>query len=174
MFSRCHRGGICALILPALSPQMKTPPFASLVVLLVGLSLTLTACQYPYAFVGSAPRSGTFLPYRSSGHAPLGDLAASTLGSNRDHYYYVIRGANTGTRCYSARPWYATTPGQQPSYPVSYQRHPYYSNSIFSSPYYNRSSSYGSSYTNRPWGGGYGFGQPFGWGTGLGLGSRWF
>lgn len=157
---------------------MKMPPLQSLVVLLVGLSLTLTACQYPYAYMGSTPYSGTFTPYRSSGRAPLGDLAASSLGSNRDHYYYVIRGANAGTRCYSARPYYSSIYSRPASYPVSYQRHPYYSNSIFSSPYYNRSSSYGSSYTNRPWGGGYGFGQPFSqpfnWGTGLGLGSRWF
>ncbi len=153
---------------------MKMPSLKLLAILLVGLSLTLTACQYPYAYNGSGPYRGTFTPYRTTGRGPLGDLAASTLGSNRDHYYYVIRGANAGTRCYSARPYYTGTYSRAAAYPVSYQLHPYYSNGIYSSPYYNRSPAYGTSYTNRPWGGGYGFGQPFSWGSGLGLGSRWF
>ena len=149
---------------------MNTLSIRSLALLLLGLSLTFTSCQYPYAYLGSTPGSGSFIPYRSTGRAPLGDVTASTLGSGRDHYLYVIRGAHTGTRSYSARPWYAGAG----SYPVSYQRHPYYSNSIFSSPYYSRSPSSIYSRTHRPWGGGYGFGQPFSWGTGLGLGSCWF
>lgn len=97
------------------------------------------------------------------------------MGSNRDLYYYVIRGEDTGKRYrYYGRPPSATACNRSSaSYPVSYAPH-YYSNSIHSSPYYNRSSSSIYSKTNRPWGGGYGFGQPFNWGTGLGLGSRWF
>lgn len=153
---------------------MKTLSFKSLLLLLIGVSLTLAACQYPYAYHDSGPYRGSFIPYRSAHGGPLGSLASSVLGSNRDRYCYVIRGANAGTRCYSARPYYANTSGPAASYPVSYNLHPYYSNRIHSSPYYSRSPSYGSSYTNRPWGGGYGFGQPFSWGTGLGLGSRWF
>lgn len=153
---------------------MKKPLLQSLVILLAGLSLTLTACQYPYAYNSSGPYRGTFTPYPAIGRGPLGDLAASTLGSNRDHYYYVIRGAHTGTRSYSIRPWYAGAGSYPARYPASYQLHPYYSNSIFSSPYYSRSPSSICSRTNRPWGGGYGFGQPFSWGTGLGLGSCWF
>ncbi len=145
----------------------------TLVLILVGASLALTSCQYPYAYNETGSYRGTFTPRHVTGGGLLGDLASSTLGSNRDHYYYVIRGANTGTRYYSARPYY-TGPVSRPVYPVSYQLHPYYSNSLHSSPYYNRSSSYVNSYTHRPWGGDYGFGQPFSWGTGLGLGSRWY
>lgn len=151
---------------------MTTQPFRSLVLLLLGASLALTSCQYPHSFYGYND-VGAFAPRRVTGSGILGDLTSSTLGSNRDHYYYVIRGANTGTRYYSARPYY-TGPVRRPVYPVSYQLHPYYSNNIHSSPYYNRSPSYAHSYTNRPWGGGYGFGQPFSWGTGLGLGSCWY
>lgn len=147
---------------------MKQLPFRLFLCILFGACLGLTSCQYPYGY----ENSGVFLPYRYTGRGPLGDLAASTLGSNRDHYYYVIRGSNAGTRFYTARPGYVC--GRPFSYPVSYQRHPYYSNSIFSSPYYSRSPSSIYSYTNRPWGGGYGFGQPFSWGSGLGLGSCWF
>lgn len=153
---------------------MKKPLLPLLLVLLAGLSLTLTACQYPYAYNSSGLHGGMFTPYRSSGHTPLGDLAASALGSNRDHYYYVIRGANAGTRYYTARPYYHTGPYRNTAYRTTYQRHPYFSNSSYSSPYYRRSPSNSNSYTNRPWGGGYGFGQPFNWGTGLALGSRWF
>ena len=148
-----------------------------LVVLLVGVSLTLTACQYPYSYNRSGIYGGTFTPYRTSGRGPLGDLAASTLGSNRDHYYYVIRGEEAGRRYryYGSPPYKASVSNRSAnSLPVSYYLHPYYSNRIHSSPYYNRSPSYGSSYTNRPWGGGYGFGQPFSWGSGIGLGSCWF
>lgn len=147
-----------------------------LVALLVGVSLTLTSCQYLYNYNDSGLYGGTFTPYRTSGRGPIGDLAASTRGSNRDHYYYVIRGEKAGKRYrYYGSPPYANAPGRSSgSLPVSYYLHPYYSNSIHSSPYYSRSSSSIYSTTNRPWGGGYGFGQPFNWGTGLGLGSYWF
>ncbi len=148
-------------------------PFRFLALLLLSASLALTSCQYPYAYHDGAAYRGTFRPRTVTGGGLLGDLASGPLGSNRDHYYYVIRGANSGTRYYSARPYY-TGPVSRPTYPVSYQLHSYYSNTIHSSPYYNRSPSYGSSYTNRPWGGGYGFGQPFNWGTGVGIGSRWY
>ena len=156
---------------------MKMPPLQSLVVLLVGLSLTLTACQYPYAYNGSDPCRGTFTPYRKSGRGPLGDLAASTLGSNSDHYCYVIRGAEAGRRYryYGSPPYAKATNRSSASLPVSYYLHPYYSNSSHSSPYYSRNSSSNHSTSRRPWGGGYGFGQPFSWGTtGLGLVSFWF
>ena len=154
---------------------MKTLSLHSLVVLLVAVSLTLTACQYPYGYGynSSGPYARTFTPYGSTGYGPLGSLTSCVLGSNRDRYYYVIRGTNAGTR-YSARSYYASAPIRPAIYPVSYQVHPYYSTPLHSSPYYSRSPSYSYSYTNRPWGGGYGFGQPFNWGTGLGLGSRWF
>ena len=141
-----------------------------LLVLLVGASSALTSCQYLYSY----HNSGAFIPYRSAGRGPIGNLAASTLGSNRDHYYYVISGTHAGTRYYSARPYDTRASSRPAIYPLSYNLHPYYSNDIHSSPYYNRSPSNGSSFTNRPWGGGYGFGQPFNWGTGLGVGSRWF
>ena len=165
---------------------MKTLPLHSLVVLLVGLSLTFTACQYPnhafaYDDLGRPIGHGVFRHQSTAGDCPLGALSSSVLGSNRDHYYYVIRGTDTGSRYYSARPYYSigsprytTSTSRHPIYPISYQRHPYYSNDLYSSPYYNRSSSSIYSTTNRPWGGGYGFGQPFNWGNGLGLGSRWF
>jgi len=147
-----------------------------LVVLLVGLSLTLTACQYLYNYNDSGPYSGTFTPYRNSGRNPIGDLSASTLGSNRDHYYYVIRGEKAGQRYryYGSPPYAQATNRSAGSLPTSYYLHPYYSNSSHSSPYYSRSSSSIYSTTNRPWGGGYGFGQPLHWGTGLGLMSWWF
>ncbi len=167
---------------------MKLPSLHPLVVLLVGLSLTLTACQYPndaYAYdpLGRPLGRGVFRHQSTTAYSPLGSLSSSVLGSNRDHYYYVIRGTDTGTRYYSARPYYSSTSphpgyasptGPHPIYPISYQHHPYYSNYRYSSPYYTRSPSNGNSYTNRPWGGPYGFGVPFNWGTGIGLGSRWF
>ena len=155
---------------------VKMPSIHPLVALLVGVSLTLTGCQYLYNYNDSGPYGGTFTPYRTSGRRPIGDLAASTLGSNRDHYYYVIRGEEAGRRYrYCGSPPYASATNRSSgSLPVSYYLHPYYSNRIHSSPYYSRSSSSIYSTTNRPWGGGYGFGQPFNWGTGLGLGSYWF
>ncbi|MCF7785445.1 MAG: hypothetical protein K9N47_04940 [Prosthecobacter sp.] len=165
---------------------MKLPSLHPLVVLLVGLSLTLTACQYPnhaYAYddLGRPVGYGFFRHQSTTGNSPLGALSCSVLGSNRDHYYYVIRGTDAGSRYYSARPYFSSTSprytsstSRHPIYPISYQRHPYYSNYLYSSPYYNRSSSSIYSNTNRPWGGGYGFGQPFNWGSGMGLGSRWF
>lgn len=166
---------------------MKLPSLHPLVVLLVGLSLTLTACQYPdhaYAYddLGRPLGHGIFRHQSTTGDIPLGALSSSVLGSNRDHYYYVIRGTDAGTRYYSASPYYSSasprytsSPRRHPIYPISYERHPYYSNDMYSSPYYTRSSSSIYSKTNRPWGGGYGFGQPFSWNsTGLGLGSRWF
>jgi hypothetical protein len=165
---------------------MKLPSLHPLVVLLVGLSLTLTACQYPnsaYAYddLGNPVGHGVFRHQSTIPYSPLGSLSSSVLGSNRDHYYYVIRGTDAGSRYYSARPIYSSTSprytsstSRHPIYPISYQHHPYYSNYRYSSPYYTRSSSSIHSYTNRPWGGPYGFGVPFNWGTGLGLGSRWF
>jgi hypothetical protein len=167
---------------------MKLPSFSPLVVLLVGISLTFTACQYPnhaYAYddLGRPVGYGVFRHQSTTGYSPLGALTSSVLGSNRDHYYYVIRGTNAGSRYYSSRPYYssitprrsyASSSSSHSIYPISYQRHPYYSNNSYSSPYYARSPSNSSSYSNRPWGGGYGFGMPFNWGIGLGLGSRWF
>ncbi|MHB1081901.1 MAG: hypothetical protein ACYC67_21105 [Prosthecobacter sp.] len=58
---------------------MKKPLLQSLLILLVGLSLTLTACQYPYACNGSGPYRGTFTPYHTTGRGPLGALTASPL-----------------------------------------------------------------------------------------------
>lgn len=150
---------------------MQTP--RSLVLFFLGSLLALTSCQYPYSFYGFNDRD-VLVPRRVTGSGILGDLTSSGLGSNRDHYYYVIRGANTGTRYYTARPYY-TGPVRQPACPVSYQVHHYFANSIHSSPYYMRSPTYTGSYTNRPWGGCYGFGQPMSYNnTGVGIGSRWF
>ena len=162
-----------SLELPLTVKKLSIQP---LVVLLVGVSLTLTACQYLYNYNDSGSYSGTFTPYRASGRRPIGDLAASTLGSNRDHYFYVIRSeeAKRRYRYYGSPPYAKATNRSAGSLPTSYYLHPYYSNSSHSSPYYSRSSSSIYSTTNRPWGGGYGFGQPFNWGTGLGLGSCWF
>ena len=152
---------------------MNIPPLRSLFLLLLGTSLALTSCQYPYSFYGYND-VGAFAPRRVTGSGILGDLSSSALGSNRDHYYYLIRGEKAGTRYYSTRPYY-TGPVRRPTYPVTYQAHSYFSNPIHSSPYYNRSSSYQNSYTNRPWGGAYGFGQPLSYNsTGVGIGSRWF
>ncbi|WP_395735737.1 hypothetical protein [Prosthecobacter sp.] len=172
---------------------MKLPSPYTLVVLLVGLSLTLTACQYPnhaYAYddLGRPVGRGIFRHQSTAASPPLASLSSSVLGSNRDHYYYVISGPNAGSRYYTSptyhtRSYYSRTgplrshasPARShPIYRISYERHPYYSNPIYSSPYYSRSSSSSQSYTNRSWGGGYGFGMPYNWGIGLGLGSRWF
>ncbi|WP_395748072.1 hypothetical protein [Prosthecobacter sp.] len=167
---------------------MKLPSLHPLVVLLVGLSLTLTACQYPrYAYgydsLGRPVGHGIFRHQSTTYGSPLGSLTKSVLGSNRDHYLYVIRGTNAGSRYYTSPTYYTSTSPYRgysgsmvrcPIYPISYQRHPYYSNSLYSSPYYARSPSSSHSYSNRPWGGGYGFGMPYNWGVGLGLGSRWF
>ncbi|WP_395743264.1 hypothetical protein [Prosthecobacter sp.] len=170
---------------------MSSPSLRPLALLLVAASFALTACRYPdhaYAYddLGRPVGRGIFRPASTTAYSPLGAAASSVLGSNRDHYYYVISGSNAGTRYYSARPYYGTgaRPGygsparRLPIYRVTYERHPYYSNPLYSSPYYSRSPTYYGSYNHRPWGGGYGFGQPYSqplnWGTGLALGSRWF
>ncbi|MCB1277546.1 glycine zipper domain-containing protein [Prosthecobacter sp.] len=160
---------------------MKTHSFRAVVILLVGASLTLTSCQYPYYNMGPNQRAGTL--YGAAGGALLGGiasrrhpaqgmliggliggLAGNAIGASRDRYYYVNRSSGYGNRYYYGRPYSSS----------SYYRHPYYSNSSYFSPYYSRSPNYVSRYNYRPWGGGFGFGQPFGWGSGLGIGSRWF
>lgn len=154
---------------------------SSLLVLLVGTSLVLSSCQYPYGYGynSTGPYAGTFIPYRYTGRNPIGDLSSSALGTNRDRYYYVIRGTGAGQRYYGIRTVHHS-PNSRPAglYPRSYYMHPYYSNRSYSSPYYSRSSSSMNSMTNRPWGGSYGYGvpysQPHNWGSGLGLGSIWF
>jgi hypothetical protein len=173
---------------------MKTHLFRSAMLLLVGASLALTSCEYPYyqnGYYGSGSgynqRTGTV--YGAAGGALLGGiignqsrrplegaliggilggLAGNAIGANRDRYYYV-RGGPAYDNRYTNRYYYG-----RPSYSSSYYRHPYFSNSYYGSPYYSRRPTYVSRYSYRPWGGGYGFGQPFGWGTGFGLGSRWY
>ena len=125
---------------------MKLPSLHPLVVLLVGLSLTLTACQYPndaYAYddLGRPAARGIFRHQSTLPYSPLGSLSSSVQGSNRDHYYSVIRGTDAGSRYYSARPYYSSTSprytsstSRHPIYPISYERHPYYSNDRYSSP----------------------------------------
>ena len=163
---------------------MKTPSLRFIVILVVGASMTLSSCQYPYYNMGPNQRAGTL--YGAAGGALLGGLFSNrhpvqgvlvggllggllgnTIGSSRDRYYYVNRSSGYGNRYYSSSAYRPTY------YSSSYYRHPYYSNSYYSSPFYNSTPSY-SSYNYRPWGGGYGFGQPMGWGSGLGIGSRWY
>lgn len=169
---------------------MKTQTLRSLVILLVGASLALTSCQYPYYSMGPNQRAGTL--YGAAGGAVLGGLishrhpvqgilvggllgglAGSAIGSSRDRYYYVNRSAGYGNRYYYGRPYYSNSYNRTSYSPSPYYRHPYYSNSSYSSPYYSRTPAY-SHYSYRPWGGSYGFGQPYGWGPGMGIGSRWY
>jgi len=169
---------------------MKTPSLRFIVLLLVGASMTLTSCQYPYYNMGPNQRAGTL--YGAAGGALLGGLVShrhplqgvlvggllggllgNTVGLSRDRYYYVNRSSGYGNRYYYGRPYYSSSAYRPTYYSSSYYRHPYYSNSGYSSPFYNRTPSY-SSYNYRPWGGGFGFGQPFGLGSGFGLGSRWY
>lgn len=161
---------------------MKTHAFRSSVILIVGVLLTLTSCEYPSYYngryynsgYGYNQRAGTL--YGAAGGAVLGSLvsrrhplqgaliggvlgglAGNAIGANRDRYYY-------SNSYYGSR-------GYQPYYSNSYYNHPYYSNSSYSSPYYSRNF---NGCNNRPWGSSYGFGMPYGWGSGFGLGSRWY
>ena len=152
--------------------------------LIVGVSLALTSCEYPYYYnngyqgAGYNQRTGTV--YGAAGGALLGGiignqsrrplegaliggilggLAGNAIGANRDRYYYVRGGPAYTSRYSYSRPGYSNS---------------YFSNSYYGSPYYCRRPTYVNSYNYRPWGGSYGFGQPFGWGSGFGLGSRWY
>lgn len=161
---------------------MKTHSLRFVVALLVGSSLTLTSCQYPYYSMGPNQRAGTL--YGAAGGALLGGLvshrhpmqgvlvggllgglAGNAIGASRDRYYPVRGGSVYSSRYYSGRPSY---------YSSSSYRRPYYSSSYYRPPY--RPTPFNSSYNYRPWGGYYGRSFPYsGWGTtGLGFGTRWF